>query len=162
MSPNPIPDGDALARDSQWHAAVSQWVDGYAYVSAAERSARARRVRWVLRECGTPISEHNREQEERRKAYRILLLGMVFGAIATTMIVVGTYAENGTSPLLAVGGWIGIVASSACAVIYVFRLHRASDLPDHAPLSNDEITQAQALAETIDRESAGPRHAGDH
>lgn len=161
MSPNPISDGDALARGSQWQAAVAQWVDGYADVASAERSAREQRVRWVIRESGTSIGEHNREQERRRKAYHILLLGMVFAAIATTLIVIGTASENGTVPMLAIGGWIGIVASITCAITYVLRLNRAGARQVNASLSDDEIARAQALAEAIDRESAGRRQATD-
>ncbi|MDQ3541342.1 MAG: hypothetical protein M3440_11685 [Chloroflexota bacterium] len=161
MSPNSISDGDALARGSQWQAAVAQWVDGYADVASTEQSAREQRVRWVIRESGTSIGEHNREQERRRNAFQILLLGMVFAAIATTLIVIGTASENGTVPVLAVGGWIGIVASITCAITYVLRLNRAAARPVNASLSDDEIARARALAEAIDRKSAGRDHATD-
>lgn len=108
----------------------------------------------MIAQSGTSISAHNCEQGHRRKAYRILLVGIALAVIATTLIVFGTFAADGTVPWLAVGGWIGIVASVACAILFVLRLNRAGVHRVNAPLSDDEITRALELAEAIDRESA--------
>lgn len=113
----------------------------------------------MISASSSSVGQHDRKRDQRRTAYRILLLGMVFGIIATTLIIFGTSTANGTSPVLAVGGWIGIIASITCVIVYVFRLSSAGNRPVSHSLSEDEIATAQALAEAIDRESAGHPHA---
>lgn len=148
-----------MARDGQWQGAVAHWVDGYARLSPVEKSAREERVRWVLSASGSSVAEQDRERDKRRSAYRILVLGVVFGAIATTLIISGISTANGTLPLLAIGGWIGIIASMTCAIIYVFRLSSGDDRPVNQPLSDEEIARAQAIAEVVDNDSADRRRA---
>ncbi len=164
ISPDPIGEGDALARESRWEAAVARWLDGYGNAQPERRSAAEQRLRWLLRESGTSPRQHNQVQERRRSAYRVLLLGVLAGAIATALIIAGMYTEPGTSPVLAVGGWIGIIASMACAILYAFRLSSAAKSPVSAPLTADEIAQVRSLAELLDRDDsvsrpvAGDRH----
>lgn len=130
---------------------MSLWIDGYEHATPAERTERDRRVRWLLHEAGEPIDQTQSDERPRRAAYRVLMLGMVFGAIATILILSGASTDDGTLPILAVGGWIGIIASIICAVTYVFRLSSAAG----APLRHDEISRARSLADVIDRDS-GP------
>ncbi|CAA9560245.1 MAG: hypothetical protein AVDCRST_MAG43-1904 [uncultured Thermomicrobiales bacterium] len=161
LSPDPIAEGDALARDGQWQAAVAHWVDGYAGLSPVEKSAREQRVRWVISASGTSAGQQDRDRYQRRVAYRILLLGIVFGGIATALVIAGSSTATGTSPILAIGGWIGITASIICAIVYAFRLSSASNRPLNLPLSDVEIAMARAIAETLDRQSADHHANGD-
>lgn len=151
--PDTLSKGDALARDNHWQAALAQWTDGYAHLAPPEKSARDQRVRWLIRETGPGSEEQGREREQRRAAYRILMLGVLFGVIATTSIILGMFTVNGTLPLLALGGWIGIIGSMTSAIVYALRLSTA----DNLSLSQAEIAKAQALAGAIDRKSADHR-----
>lgn len=129
---------------------MSQWVDGYDHAPSTERAERNRRVRWLLHEADPSIGNRHPRQRLRRDAYRVLMLGIAFGAIATTLVIIGISSGDGTQPVLAVGGWISILASITCTIIYVFRLSSAAD----PPLRDDEIERAGRLASALDRQPA--------
>lgn len=147
-----IAEGDSLARESQWRAAVSRWIHGYAQAPPGRKTAAEQRVRWLIRESGPSIGQHNREQEQRRNAYRILWLSVLCGAVATALIILGIYTEDGTLPILAVGGWIGIIGSITSTIIYAFRLSATSQHPTNASLTAEEIVRARTFAEELDRD----------
>jgi hypothetical protein len=161
ISRDPIIDGDALASQSCWRAAVAQWVEASKLPAPELRVVAEQRLRWLIHEAGAPDQQRNSERELRRNAYRVLMLAVLSGAIATALIILGMYTEEGTSPVLAIGGWIGIIVSMACAIFYAFRLSNAQRTPKSAPLTVDEIARARELAEALDREVAAPRPAID-
>jgi hypothetical protein len=161
ISPDPIIDGDALASQSRWRAAVARWVEASHFPSPERRSAAEQRLRWLIREVGASGAQCSPEREHRRNAYRVLMLAVLFGAIATALIILDMYTGEGTSPVLTIGGWIGIIASMACAILYAFRLSNAQRTPESAPLTADEIARARELAEALDHEVAAPCPAID-
>lgn len=159
ISPDPVAEGDALASASRWRAAVARWVDASKHSSPERRAAAERRLRWLIHESGASHGQHAWEEERRRNAYRVLLLALLCGAIATTLIILGIYTTEGTAPILAIGGWVGIVASMTCAILYVFRLSKSGHRRESAPLTADEIAAARELAEELDREVVASRPA---
>lgn len=145
-----IQSGDELAREGRWQAAVACWLDARA--SAPARQAAEERLRWILTESGHVPLVHNRREEHRRTAYRILVAALGFGALATALVVTGTHAEGGTSYPLAALAWIAIAAALAGGIAFALRLGTNPIGSNGPPLTSAEISQARKLARSLDRD----------
>ncbi len=154
---NPVRDGDALARQSQWQSAVARWLEGHASDAPELRSAADQRLHWLILEAESSGGMRDREESPRRNAYRMFLFAVLAGAVATVLVVLGTRTAGGTSPPLAIGGWIAIVASMIFAIAYALRLHDADHPVGNAPVTDELITEARRIAAHLDRQEAAAR-----
>jgi len=158
---DPVREGDTLARQSHWQAAVSRWLEGHASTTPALRTAADQRLRWLVGEAGPSPGKRDHEGHQRRNAYRMFLLAVLSGVVATVLIILGMQTADGWSPVLAIGGWIGIVASMTFAVAYALRLHTADQPADSTPLTAEVIAQAQTIAACLDHQQAESRQRND-
>lgn len=159
---NPVRDGDALARQSQWQSAVARWLEGHASDAPELRSAADQRLHWLIAEAESSRGKRDREESRRDDAYRMFLLALLAGSAATVLIVLGMQTAAGTSPLLAVGGWLGIVASMFFAIAYTLRLHDADHPVGNSPVTDELIAEARRIAARLDHQGeAAFQRTGD-
>lgn len=151
---DPVREGDALARRSQWQPAVSHWLEGHTSDAPELRTAADQRLQWLIWEAGSSIGQRDGEKRHRHDAYRLFLLAALSGAIATVLVVLGTRTVEGSSPVLAIGGWIGILASMIFTIAYALRLFDADHPVDNAPVTDELIARARNLAAHLDRQQA--------
>jgi len=151
---DPVREGDAFARQSQWQSAVSRWLEGHTSEAPELRTAADQRLHWLIAEAGSSHGIRDREKRQLHDAHRLFLLAVVSGAVATVLILLGTRTADGSSPVLAIGGWIGIIASMVLAIAYALRLHDANRPLSDVPVTDELVTQARTLASHLDRQQA--------
>ncbi len=148
-----IAQGDHLARNGEWSAALTHWriaLDGPDAARASER------MRWFLRETGSDSLKPG-SGRTRRPAYRALLAAAIAAGMGTvvTMLGIGRSGIEGTT--IAAVAWTCFAVAIGLTLFFARLLMRPPDCMPSMPIDGEAIAVAMTRASAIERAETSRR-----